>query len=59
MNAPDNIKHHVRHEIHQIKKKLAQAESSIDTMKSGIDTLELLLTEIKWIQEQEKIDESK
>ena len=49
MNAPDNIKHHVRQEIHAIKKKLAQAESSIDT-------LELLLTEIKWVQEQEKID---
>jgi len=59
MNAPDNIKYHVRQEIHQIKKKLAQAESSIDTMKSGIDTLELLLTEIKWVQEQEEIDVSK
>ena len=50
MNAPDSIKHHVRQEIHRIKKKLAQVESSIDA-------LELLLTEIKWIQEQEKINE--
>jgi len=49
MNAPDSIRHHVRQEIHQIKKRISEAQS-------GIDALELLLTEIKWIQEQEKID---
>jgi len=52
MNAPDNIKHHVRQEIHRIKQKIAEAQS-------GIDTLELLLTEIKWVQEQEDINEFK
>jgi len=49
MNAPDSIRHHVRQEIHQIKKRITEAQS-------GIDSLELILTEIKWIQEQEAID---
>ena len=52
MNAPDNLRQHVAQEIHWMRQKVAEVQSSIDT-------LELLLTEIKWIQEQEEIDVSK
>ena len=49
MNAPRDMQRMVRHEIHRLEKKL-------DDAQSGIDSLKLILTEIKWVQEQEKID---
>jgi len=52
MNAPRDMLRMVRHEIHRLEKKLDEAQS-------GINSLELILTEIKWVQEQEEIDVSK
>jgi len=49
MSAPRDMQRMVRHEIHRLEKKL-------DDAQSGIDSLKLILTEIKWIQEQEAID---
>ena len=49
MNASRDMQRMVRHEIHRLEKKLDEA-------RSGIESLELILTEIKWIQEQEAID---
>ena len=49
MNAPDSLRVATERQIHRLEVQLA-------LMSSGINSLKLLLTEIKWKQEQERID---
>ena len=48
--ATDELKRRVHHEIHRL-------EMTLDEARSNIDALKLLLTEIKWVQEQEELHE--
>ena len=50
MTAPDKLRQLANHEIHRMERKLNEAQDELESIK-------LILTEIKWVQEQEDIDE--
>jgi len=50
MNALDDLRRLATHEIHRLEQKLTEAQSDLDSLK-------LVLTEIKWVQDEDEVKE--
>jgi len=56
MNAPVHLKQMVRQTINKHRRRIEKMESEIMTIATEVDELELLLTEIKWVQGQANVE---
>jgi len=57
MNVPDDLRRQANHEIKCIQKKLDKANFDIAEAQGEIESLKLILTEIKWVQDEDEAKE--
>jgi len=56
MTAPNNLRQIANQEISKIQQKLDRANFDIAKAQEEMESLKLILTEIKWWQEQDEVE---
>ena len=57
MSAPDDLRRLANQELKRVQKKLDKANFDIAEAQSELEQLKLILTEIKWVQDESEAKE--